>query len=225
MTQTLESFIDRLRADGVEAGRKAAEEIRREAERDAEKLRRDAEAKAQEIVRAAEAEGQQILARTQTDLKLAARDTVARLRETLSEAVNRVLEKAVAEQFDRADFLADLIREVARQYAEADAVGESVLTINVSEPMRQRLAHWAIETFHKDKKREGLSVELHGSLTGAGFEYKMVEGTVEITAESVVQVLSEIITPELRKLIAEAVGEPQERPGGGHDSHPSGQAD
>ena len=222
MTQTLESFIDRLRADGVEAGRTAADEIRREAEREAEKLQRDAEDRAREIVRAAETESQRILARTQTDLRLAARDTVARLRETLSQAVTRVLEKAVAAQLDRADFLADLIRQVAQQYAEADAIGEGVLTINVSEPMRQRLAHWAIETFHKDKKREGLSVELHGSLTGAGFEYKMAEGTVEITAESVVQVLSEIVTPELRKLIAEAIGE-QPEPAGG--PQPPGQAD
>lgn len=210
MTQTLESFIDRLRTDGVESGRKAAEEVRREAQREAEKIVRDAEAKAQQIVQAAEAQREQILARTQTDLRLAARDTVGRLRETLSQAVTRALEKAVAQQFGNADFLSDLIRQVVLQYVEKDAVGESLLAINVPEPMRQKLAHWAIQTFQskgKDKKQEELSVELHGTLTSAGFEYRMSQGTVEITAESVVQVLSEIITPELRELIAEAVGD------------------
>lgn len=210
MTQTLESFIDRLRTDGVEAGQQAAEGVRREAEREAEKRLRDAEAQAQQIVQAAEAKAQQTLARTQTDLQLAARDTVAKLRETLSQAVTRALEKAVAVKLDDADFLADLIRQIVLEYVEKDAVGETTLTFNVAEPMRQKLTHWAIETFHtkaKDKKHEKLSVELHGALTGAGFEYKMSEGTVEITVESVVQVLSEIVAPELRKLIAEAAGE------------------
>jgi vacuolar-type H+-ATPase subunit E/Vma4 len=207
MTQTLESFIDRLRTDGVESGQKAAEEIRREAQREAEKLLRDAEAKAQQIIREAEAQREQTLARTQIDLRLAARDTMARLRETLSQAVNRVLEKAVSQKLENTEFIAELIRQIAQQYAGADATGDAVLTVNVSDPMRQRLAHWAIETFHTDKKQTGLSVELHGSLTGAGFEYKMTEGTVEITAESVVQVLSEIVTPELRKLIVEATGD------------------
>lgn len=215
MTQTLESFIDRLRTDGVESGQKAAEEIRREAEREAEGIVRDAEAKAQQIVEAAEAKTQQMLARTQIDLKLAARDTVAKLRETLSQAITRALEKAVTVKLDNADFLSDLIRQIVMQYVENDAVGESVLTVNVTEPMRQKLAHWAIQTFHKgdkSKKQEELSVELHGTLTGAGFEYKMSEGTVEITAESVVTVLSEIVTPELRKLIGAAVGDPAPPP-------------
>ena len=210
MTQTLESFIERLRADGVEAGRQSAEEIRREAERASENLLRDAQAKARQIVQDAEAQREQVLARTQTDLKLAARDTVAKLRETLSQAVTRALEKAVAVKLDDADFLADLIRQIVLEYVEKDAVGETLLTFNVPEPMRHKLAHWAIETFHKpdrEKKQEELSVELHGSLIGAGFEYQMSQGTVEITVESVVQVLSDIITPELRKLIAEAVGD------------------
>ena len=211
MTQALESFIDRLRTDGVESGRKAAEEIRQEAEREAEKRIRDAEAKAKQIVDAAEKQREQTLARTQTDLKLAARDTVAKLRETLSQAVTRALEKAVATKLDDPEFLSDLIRQVATQYAGTDAGGDNMLVINVRDPMRQKLAHWAIETFHKEKGKDGKpagpSVELHGSLASAGFEYKLSEGTVEITVESVVQVLSEIVTPELRKLVAESVGD------------------
>jgi hypothetical protein len=46
-----------------------------------------------------------------------------------------------------------------------------------------------------------LSVNLHGALSTAGFEYKVSGGTVEVTPESVVQVLSEIVTPQLQQLI------------------------
>ncbi|NLS97025.1 MAG: hypothetical protein GXX96_33230 [Planctomycetaceae bacterium] len=203
MTHKLESFIQTLKTDGVEAGREAADQIRREAEREAEQTVRDAEAKAKEIVKKAEEERERIVARTQTDLELAARDTVARLREALGRAVNKVLAEATEQKLGDSDYLAELIREVVGQYAKADALGEGTFTLNVSEAMRQRLTHWVIATFHKPPKE--LSLDLHGSLTGAGFEYRVEGGTVEITPESVVQVLSDIVAPEIRKLIASAV--------------------
>jgi V/A-type H+-transporting ATPase subunit E len=207
VAHTLESFIDTLRTDGVEAGQKAAEEIRREAEKEAEQSTRDAEAKAKQIVEAAEEQRRQTLARTQTDLDLAARDTVTRLHEALSQAITRILTQAVTKKLEDSDFLAGLIQDIATQYAQADAVGNDTITVNVSAPMRQKLTHWAIETFHKPAEKLKPSVELHGALSTAGFEYRVSGGTIEMTPESVVQVLSEIVTPELRKLLAPAKDE------------------
>ena len=104
MAHTVQSFIDTLRSDGVEAGRKAAEEIRREAQQQAEQLIAEAEAKARQIVEEAEQQRQKTIERTRTDLELAARDTVARLRDALSQAVNRVLTHAVSENIRRRGF-------------------------------------------------------------------------------------------------------------------------
>jgi vacuolar-type H+-ATPase subunit H len=202
MAHTVQSFIDTLRADGVEAGRKAAEEIRREAERQSEQLIREAEAKASRIVEEAERQRQETVERTRIDLELAARDTVAKLRDALSQAVNRVLGRAVSEAFDDVDFLKDLIREIACNYAQSDAAGEQRIELRVSEPMRRKLADWAIATFHTPCDDRRLSLELHGALSTAGFEYKVSGGTVEVTPDSVVQVLSEIVTPQLQQLLA-----------------------
>ncbi len=205
MAQTLESFVNRLRTDGVEAGRAAADQIRREAQEQAEQVVREAEAKAQHLLAEAAAERERTLLRTRTDLQLAARDTVARLREALSQAVTQVLAQAVDKTLDKPKFLEQLIRDIATRYAESDAAGTATMTINVSEPMRQQLTNWVLATFHHDgKKKDGFSVDLHGTLSGAGFEYHVVDGTVEITPASVVQVLSEIVTPELRRLLQEA---------------------
>ena len=68
MAHTVQSFIETLRADGVEAGRKAAEQIRLAAEQQAEQLLGQAKAEARTIIE--EAEAQRRLERTQTDLKL-----------------------------------------------------------------------------------------------------------------------------------------------------------
>lgn len=201
MPQTVSSFVETLRADGVEAGREAAERIRREAQQQAEQTIRDAEAEARQIVEVAERQRQTTLERTRTDLELAARDTVARLREALSQAVNRLLALAAATSLDDKDFLEELIREVASAYAQSDAAGDQMIQLNVPEPMKQKLTDWAIASFHQRGDEQKLSVELHGALASSGFEYKLDGGTVEVTPESVVHVLSQIVTPQLQELI------------------------
>ncbi len=56
MAHTVQSFVETLRADGVEAGRKAAEQIRLAAEEQAKQLLGEAEAKARTIIEEAENE-------------------------------------------------------------------------------------------------------------------------------------------------------------------------
>jgi len=202
MAHTVQSFIDTLRADGVEAGRAAAEEIRREAKQEADRLINEAEAKASKILEEAEQQRQKSLERTRIDLELAARDTVARLSETLGRAVNGVLEQAVSKTIDDEDFLKELIREIVRNYTKSDAAKAQTFELNVSEPMRRKLADWAIASFHQDHADKQLSVRLHGALSTAGFEYKFSDGTVEVTPDSVVQVLSQMVAPPLQELIA-----------------------
>jgi hypothetical protein len=194
MAHNVQSFVETLRSDGVEVGRQAAEEI--------EQMIGEAEAQARKILEDAERQRQTLLERTRTDLELAARDTVARLRDVLSQAVNRLLKREVSTALQDSEFIKDLIREIASAYAHADATGEQAMELNVPEPMERKLADWAIASFHQGGDKPALSVELHGALTTAGFEYKLASGTVELTPESAVQVLSQIVTPQLEELIA-----------------------
>lgn len=201
MAHTIQSFVETLRSDGVEAGRQAAEKIRREAQQQAEQTVREAEAKARQILEEAERQRQMTLERTRIELELAARDTNARLRDVLSQAVNRLLTQAASTTLDDSGFLKELIREVTLAYAQSDARGEQRIEFNVPEPMKRKLADWAIASFRQGGGEQKLSVELHGALATAGFEYKLAGGTVEVTPESVVQVLSQIVTPQLQELI------------------------
>jgi hypothetical protein len=212
MAHSVKSFVETLQADGVAVGRQAAEKIRREAEEQAQQVVRDAEAKAAKILEDAERERQVLLDRTRIDLELAARDTVARLRDVLGRAVNRLITRAASTTLDDSEFLKELIREVASVYAQSDAVGEKMLQLNVSEPMERKLCDWAIASFHHEGGDEPqLAVELHGALTTAGFEYKIHGGTVELTPESVVQVLSQIVTPKLQELIVSSQQNPSQQ--------------
>lgn len=212
MATTLESFVERLKAEGVEAGRQAAEAIRQQAEEQAAQRIQQAEAEAQRIIAAAQAEREKILTRAQTELKLAARDTLHRLREALEKAIHQILLRAAETHLKDESFLRDLIREVVCQYAKADADHQDIITFNLSDSMRKRLSDWAIGAFHNPDCPQQLTVEFHGALTGAGFEYRLSEGTVEVTPESVAEVLMEMVSPEVHKFLQSVLEELHSQP-------------
>ncbi len=205
MAETIEAFVDKLQADGVKTGREAAEKIRAEAEQHARHLIEEAQARAEKIIDHADAESGRLRAKTETELKLAARDTVIRLQEALTRALQGLLAAAVADKLNDPEFLQGLLHDIVMQYVRADTEGIRAVTINVSEEMRHQLTHWALQVLHKDLVTSGTSVDLHASLAGAGFEYTVSDGTVEVTVESVVEILSELVGPEVREMVAGAV--------------------
>ena len=204
MAQTIESFINRLQQDGVQAGQEAAEKIKSEAEQQARQILREAEAEAERILDEAKAEADRARSRVDTELKLAARDTITRLQEAVSRAMQAVLFSAVRQKLSDKSVVASLLQDIVKQYVAADAGGKVTVTINVSDEMRHKLADWAIHAMHDPPSAE-TSIDLHGSLKSAGFEYKIDEGTVEVTPQSVGTILQDLVGPEVRKLVTEAV--------------------
>ncbi|MCL4206999.1 MAG: hypothetical protein KJ000_31335 [Pirellulaceae bacterium] len=203
MVQTIETFISKLQADGVEAGREAAKEITDKAEQQAQERLAAAEEQAKQIVEQAKQEGERIRIRVEDELRLAARDIVGRVQDTLNRALEAVLADAVGEKLQDAEFLGGLIREVVTRYVEADVSGGSTIEVKVSDEMQQRLLSGAVTAFRPGEFEQARATLL-GKLAKAGFEYKVAGGTVEVTEESVVQTLSGLLSAELRRRIAEA---------------------
>jgi vacuolar-type H+-ATPase subunit E/Vma4 len=204
MADTLKSFIDKLQAEGVQTGQQAAEKIREQAEAQAKTIIEQAQAKAKEIVAQGRAECESRRTKTENELKLAARDTVSKLQETLTHGLQGVLNVAVREKLTDADFLGKLLYDIVMQYVKADIEGTPSITITVSEEMRGKLAEWAIKTFHGAAEKPR-GVDLKGTLNKAGFEYQVSGGTVEVTVESATETLQELLGPEVRKIVADAV--------------------
>jgi vacuolar-type H+-ATPase subunit E/Vma4 len=202
MVETIETFINKLQEDGVQAGREAAKEITDKAEQEAQQRLAAAEEQARQIIQQAQEESQRTRVRVETELKLAARDIVVRVQETLNQVLEAVLADAVRDKLQDAEFLGGLIREVVLQYVEADVAGHGTIEINVSDEMQQRLLSGAVTAFQPDQAEQA-RIALIGQLKKAGFEYKMAGGTVEVTEDSVVQVLSSLLGAELRRRVQE----------------------
>jgi V/A-type H+-transporting ATPase subunit E len=202
MVETIESFVERLQQEGVDAGREQAKQLLDEVRTQADQILADARKQAEEIVGKAKDDAERTLAQGKDELALAARDAMLRLQETTSKTLDSLLRAAAENTLKDEKFFERLLHDVAVQYAEKDAVRDWPVVITVDEEMLEVATRWAIaEMTARDGEDWRSRIDLHGRLKSAGFEYTAVDGTVEVTPESIASVLSEMISPRLRKVI------------------------
>ncbi|MFP4356356.1 MAG: hypothetical protein ACLFUJ_14655 [Phycisphaerae bacterium] len=200
MAQSIESFVSKLQEDGVQAGEKKARQIQDDAARQAETIRTEAQAQAEKTIAQAQAEAESIVSRGRTELQLAARDTVLKLRETLSVALQAVLATATEDALNDPEFIKTALTEITRQYAENDAKGNPAIQVSLSKDMQEKLGDWAIDQL--DQK-----VDIQGVLNQAGFEYKATGANVEVTTDAVVESLSQMVSARLKDVLNQAMAE------------------
>jgi V/A-type H+-transporting ATPase subunit E len=209
MAETIESFVQKLQADGVQAGQQEAEKIRQAAQQQAEEILAQAKQQAEKLLADAQAKADDILARTQTELQLAARDAALKLREALSRALEAVLTQGVKDKLSDVSFLGTLMHELVAAYAKSHLAGQGEpLTLNVQPEMEGKLKAWALGEIGQQRvdSLRG-AFDLKGTLVGVGFEYKASGATVEVTLDSVVQTLKDLVAPSLREMLDQALAQ------------------
>jgi hypothetical protein len=195
---TLESFVAQLHDEGVEAGRKQAEEVIRAAEAEAEALLKRARAEAEAHAEEARAEAEAAGARGRAELELAVRDAILQLQATLNAVLRSLITRAAESQLSDPEALKPLLRDVVKAYARADAESRPTEFRVPAKAARELKEWWTSEL---GEALEG--VTLSGALTEAGFEYDVGGGTVEVSVDSVVEKLMELVRPGLREVVEE----------------------
>ena len=208
MGETIQTFVQKIRSEGVQAGQKVAEELLAKARQDAEAIRADAEQQREKILAEAKAEAQNIVSRARTELELASRDAALKLRDALTQALRQVLAYGAKQKLNDADFVGGVLHEIVTEFGKQEFEGKRTFRVNVREEMRQKLVAWAMSHIGQDAGHgEHLGIDLKGTLQQAGFEYNADGATVEVTLDSVVEVLSELVGPELREVLQKAMAE------------------
>jgi len=203
MAENIESFVAKLQAEGVEAGQKEAVEIIAQAKTQAE-----------QIIAKARQERESLLEKTQTELQLAARDTALRLREALNRALEALLHQAVEKQLSDMEFLGNLLHDLVMLYARSDLAKGETLEINLQPDVREKLVDWAIKVIGEEAlERSHPSIDLKGTLSEAGFEYRIGEATIEVTEAAVVEALANLVRPQLAEMLRDAMGRETEQKG------------
>jgi len=210
MAESIESFVAKLQQEGIEAGKEAADQLLADANEQARRIIAEAEAKAKTITETAEADAAATLEKSRTDLQLADRDTTFRLRDALTRAVRAVLAAGAAQSLSDAEFLKTLLHDIVMQYVQADLDGRILMQINVPPEMQHQLTAWALAQLHEKAQRGDVSIDLKGTLREAGFEYEIEGANTEVTLASVVDALSELVNPNLREVLNQALAQPTE---------------
>jgi len=207
MAETIESFVSRLQQEGVEAGRQASEKIQAEARNQAENIISQAKTDARKVLSDAKDNADKSLARGRTELDLAARDVVLRLRQVLNNVLRSVLGKTSEKALSDGQFIRGVLHDLTLEYAKADISGGATITVNVSPELEKSVCEWALHEIASKVREKGISVNVKTSLKEAGFEYSVSGAVVEVTLDSVVQALMEMVSPHLRKIVSQAISE------------------
>ena len=204
MPKNIEAFVETLKSEGVDAGKKEAEKIEAEAKAQADQIVTQAKAQADAIIAEAEAEAGKIKSRMDSSLELATRDGLLALKEKLSQLMNALLARDVETALSDEDTLASVLKEVIPAYAKADAESVSAEII-VPENLKGKLLESTLKDLVKTLKNKDIQVEIKSTLAQAGFEYKIEGSTVEVSTDSVTAMLAEMIDPELRHILDSAI--------------------
>lgn len=212
MPESIESFVKKLQSEGVDAGKMAAEKIKKEAKQEAEKILSGARAEAEKIIAKAKSDAEKQLSRGQTELELAARDAILTLRESIGRALSAMLAQNIEKKLSDPDYLGKILREVITAYAEADSKQQPLMEINISKKVRNKLNDNVLEDLFRNFDEKQDKIVLKTTLAKAGFEYKIRGATVEVTPDSLSELILEMVSPALQETLDKFIGEKGKQP-------------
>ncbi len=212
----VEELIETLRDKGVVAGQEKARDIVANAQKRAEWIVEEAEQEAKLLLDKARAEAEAIQSAGQDALKLAARDALLKLRDTLLGSFSEEVMRVVGEQMADEEFMQRLILALAGRVREesgldnekqivfrlpADAVGIDDLKKNPEELKQGSLTHFAA-SMAANLLRKGVTFQVSGDID-CGLTVKLEDHnmTIDFTNQAVAALLLDHLQPRFRALL------------------------
>ena len=210
----IEALIDKLRQQGVDKGRSEADQILRDAEKEADLLLKQAREEADAMLSKARRDVAQKQQAGEDALKMAARDLLLDVKESLARSFTDQVERLIEQQMDNPEFVRKMILELVsrtRDTAGIDhadkvevllpetVIGLDELRRNADEYKTGRLSQF-VQSLSVELLREGVSFNTH---TGSGIRVRLTgrEVEVDLTDSAVSQLLLRHLQPRFRALL------------------------
>ncbi|MCB1639384.1 MAG: hypothetical protein KDI15_11105 [Thiothrix sp.] len=210
----IEALIDKLRQEGVDKGRSEAGQILLDAEKEADLLLRQAQERADTIIKQAQREATRQRQAGEDALKMAARDLLLEVKESLARGFTDQVERLIEQQMDNPAFVQRMVLELVgrtRQAAGLDESGqlevllpESVIGLdelrrNADEYQAGQLSQF-VQSLSVELLREGVSFNSH---RGSGIRVRLVGRDVEVdlTDSAVSRLLLRHLQPRFHALL------------------------
>lgn len=201
MEVQLQELIDQIKRDGVEAAESEAEAMLKAAKEEAEKIISDAQAEANKILLHAKNENDRMVKSSEDAIRQAGRNLLISFRESVNRELKAVMEENVVAAYS-SESMAKLIVTVVEHWAN-NPDAENVSVILNSEDLQE--LEGTLLAALKEKMLQGITLKSNDNFDG-GFRIAVNNGSVyyDYSAEAVVDMLSDYLSPKVTELLKEA---------------------
>lgn len=201
MEVQLQELIEQIKKDGVTAAEAEAKTIVDAAKADAEKIIADAQAQADKLLAGAKAENERMTRSSEDAIRQAGRNLLISFRESVTRELRSIIGENITAVYS-SDALAGLIINIVECWAnKPDA--EDVAVILNSEDLK-KLEETLLAAL-KEKLLTGVTLKANDNFDG-GFRIAVNNGSAyyDYSAEAVVDMLSNYLSPKVTELLKEA---------------------
>lgn len=197
----LQELIEQIRKDGVAAGETEAKAIIDAAKAEAERLVADAQAQADRILANAKTENERMTSASEEAIRQAGRNLLISFRESVTRELKAIMGENVAAVYSSEAF-AQLIINVVECWANMSDAED--LTVILNSDDLNSLEETLLAAFKK-KTLQGITLKANDNFDG-GFRIAVNNGSAyyDYSAEAVVDMLSNYLSPKVTRLLKEA---------------------
>ncbi len=197
----LQELIDQIKKDGVDAAEAEATTIVDCAKAEAEKIIADAKAQAEKILADAKAENERMVKSSDDAIRQSGRNLLITFRESVTKELNAIVGDAVNAVYS-ADSLTKLVADVVEGWAKNPDAEDITVILNTEDV---KVLEEAALASLKDKISKGITLKANDNFDG-GFRISVNNGAAyyDYSAEAVVDMMSNYLSPKVTKLLKEA---------------------
>ncbi len=197
----LRELIDQIRKDGVDTAEAEAQSIIDAAQAQAEKIIADAQAQADKILADAKAENEKIVRSGEDAIRQAGRNVLISFRESVARELKKIAGENISAVYS-SESLAQLIINVVECWAQKPQAEE--ITVILGSADLAKLEETLLAAL-KNKMQKGITLKANDNFDG-GFRIALNDGGAyyDYSAEAVVEMLSNYLSPRVRELLKEA---------------------
>jgi len=197
----LQELIDQIKKDGVDAAESEAKSIVDQAKADAEKIISDAQAQADKILANAKIENERMTKSAEDAIRQAGRNLLISFRESITKELNAIVSDSINSVYS-SDALAQLIVNVVECWAGKPESEDLTVILNSND---LNALEKTILAALKNKMLSGVTLKANDNFDG-GFRIAVNNGSAyyDYSAEAVVEMLSNYLSPKVKELLKEA---------------------
>ena len=197
----LQELIDQIKKDGVEVAELEAKNIVDSAKTEAAKIIADAKAQADKILSDAKIENERMVKSSEDAIRQAGRNLLISFRESVAKELNAIIGETGNSVYSP-DSLAQIVTNIVEAWASKPDMEDVELILNSNDV--KLLNETAFGTL-KGRISKGITLKANDNFDG-GFRISVNNGSAyyDYSAEAVVDMMSNYLSPKVVKLLKEA---------------------